>query len=152
MTMTVSDTGIGIAPNQYKFLFEPFKQLDSRLNRQYEGTGLGLALTRKLALLHGGDVTVESTLGEGSRFTLFLPNQHQTGGGLARLGKVEILTSTVDIGQLTIEHPNLREEIQNSNITPSHTNQIPAAQELFPLSSDKRVHWLLTVLSLESEE
>ncbi|MDM9380591.1 PAS domain S-box protein [Chlorogloeopsis sp. ULAP01] len=78
ITFTVSDTGIGIAPSHFKFLFEPFKQLDSRLSRQYEGTGLGLALTRKLARLHGGDVTVESTLGKGSRFTIFLPNQlHQ---------------------------------------------------------------------------
>ncbi|MUH00455.1 PAS domain S-box protein [Scytonema sp. UIC 10036] len=78
IAFTVIDTGIGIDPNQFQFLFEPFKQLDSRLNRQYEGTGLGLALTRKLARLHGGDVTVESTLGQGSRFTLFLPNkQHQ---------------------------------------------------------------------------
>ncbi|MDZ8050759.1 MAG: PAS domain S-box protein [Aulosira sp. ZfuVER01] len=75
ITFTVADTGIGIDSNQFQFLFEPFKQLDSRLNRQYEGTGLGLALTRKLARLHGGDVTVESTLGEGSRFTLFLPEQ-----------------------------------------------------------------------------
>jgi PAS domain S-box-containing protein len=75
ITFTVVDTGIGIDSNNFQFLFEPFKQLDSRLNRQYEGTGLGLALTRKLARLHGGDVTVESTLGEGSRFTLFLPNQ-----------------------------------------------------------------------------
>ncbi|MCC5630379.1 PAS domain S-box protein [Nostoc sphaeroides CHAB 2801] len=74
ITFTVSDTGIGIDSNQLQFLFEPFKQLDSRLNRQYEGTGLGLALTRKLARLHGGDVTVTSTLGEGSQFTLFLPN------------------------------------------------------------------------------
>ena len=70
----VSDTGIGIQPNQLQDLFEPFKQLDSRLNRQYEGTGLGLALTRKLARLHDGDVTVESTYGKGSRFTLFLPD------------------------------------------------------------------------------
>jgi PAS domain S-box-containing protein len=75
ITFTVVDTGIGIDSNHFKFLFEPFKQLDSRLNRQYEGTGLGLALSRKLARLHGGDVTVESTLGEGSRFTLFLPDQ-----------------------------------------------------------------------------
>lgn len=75
ITFTVSDTGIGIDSNQFQFLFEPFKQLDSRLNRQYEGTGLGLALTRKLARLHGGDVTVTSTLGEGSQFTLFLPDQ-----------------------------------------------------------------------------
>lgn len=77
LIFTVSDTGIGIDSNHFKFLFEPFKQLDSRLNREYEGTGLGLALTRKLARLHGGDVTVESTLGEGSSFILFLPDQPQ---------------------------------------------------------------------------
>ncbi|QSJ18103.1 PAS domain S-box protein [Nostoc sp. UHCC 0702] len=77
ITFTVSDTGIGIDENQFQFLFEPFKQLDSKLNRQYEGTGLGLALTRKLARLHGGDVTVVSTLGKGSQFTLFLPDQGQ---------------------------------------------------------------------------
>ena len=71
----VYDTGVGIKPDQFKYLFEPFKQLDSRLNRQYEGTGLGLALTRKLARLHDGDVTVESTSGKGSRFTLFLPDR-----------------------------------------------------------------------------
>ena len=70
----VCDTGIGIEPAQFKYLFEPFKQLDSRLNRQYEGMGLGLALTRKLARLHGGDVTVESNFQEGSRFTLLIPD------------------------------------------------------------------------------
>ncbi|AFY58106.1 PAS domain S-box [Rivularia sp. PCC 7116] len=70
----VSDTGIGIKSHHFEYLFEPFKQLDSRLNRQYEGTGLGLALTRKLARLHGGDVTVESTPEKGSRFTLFIPD------------------------------------------------------------------------------
>ena len=90
ITFTVSDTGIGIDLNQSKFLFEPFKQLDSRLNRQYEGTGLGLALTRKLARLHGGDVTVESTLGEGSRFTLFLPDDRsEETGELEKLGDGE---------------------------------------------------------------
>ena len=71
----VSDTGIGIQPHQFHHLFEPFRQLDSRLSRQYEGTGLGLALTRKLARLHGGNVRVESTSGKGSRFTLFLPDK-----------------------------------------------------------------------------
>ncbi|MEH2068071.1 MAG: PAS domain S-box protein [Nostoc sp.] len=75
MKFIVLDTGIGIDSSQFEFLFEPFKQLDSQLNRQYEGTGLGLALTRKLARLHGGDVTVTSTLGKGSEFTLFLPNR-----------------------------------------------------------------------------
>ncbi|MEM7553642.1 MAG: PAS domain S-box protein [Cyanobacteria bacterium P01_A01_bin.84] len=72
---TVSDTGIGIDSDKVSSLFQPFQQLDSRLNRQYEGTGLGLALTRKLARLHGGDIILESALGKGSNFTLFLPNQ-----------------------------------------------------------------------------
>ncbi|MEH2112277.1 GAF domain-containing sensor histidine kinase [Nostoc sp.] len=79
ITFTISDTGIGIDSSQFQFLFEPFKQLDSRLNRQYEGTGLGLALTRKLARLHGGGVTVTSTLRKGSQFTLFLPNSAHLG-------------------------------------------------------------------------
>lgn len=73
----VLDTGIGIESSQINLLFQPFKQLDSRLNRHYEGTGLGLALTRKLARLHGGDVTVKSTVGEGSQFTLLLPSRQE---------------------------------------------------------------------------
>jgi len=70
---TVEDTGIGIAPDGIAQLFQPFQQLDSRLSRQHEGTGLGLSLVRHLADLHGGSVTVESTVGQGSRFTIALP-------------------------------------------------------------------------------
>ncbi|MBF2028777.1 MAG: GAF domain-containing protein [Oscillatoriales cyanobacterium C42_A2020_001] len=74
ITFTVKDTGIGIAAEKLPLLFQPFSQLDSQLSRRYEGTGLGLALTRKLARLHGGDITVESTLDQGSEFTLYLPD------------------------------------------------------------------------------
>ena len=70
---TVWDTGIGISPENLSRLFQPFVQLDSRLARQYEGTGLGLALVKRLVELHGGSVLVESQLGEGSRFTVVLP-------------------------------------------------------------------------------
>jgi PAS domain S-box-containing protein len=71
----VWDKGIGISPADQPRLFQPFAQLDSRLARQYEGAGLGLALVRRLAEMQGGRVTVESTgvPGEGSRFTLCLP-------------------------------------------------------------------------------
>ncbi|MFB2838321.1 ATP-binding protein [Floridanema evergladense] len=70
----VADTGIGIASEDISELFQPFSQLDSKLNRQYQGTGLGLVLTRRLARLHGGDLTVESQLGVGSKFTIYLPD------------------------------------------------------------------------------
>ena len=70
---SVTDTGIGIAPQDLGRLFQPFVQLDSTLNRQYEGTGLGLSLVQKLADLHGGSVQVESEFGKGSRFTVYLP-------------------------------------------------------------------------------
>jgi signal transduction histidine kinase len=69
----VSDTGIGIAQEEQAILFQPFQQLNSGMNRQDKGTGLGLALARNLAQLHGGDITVESELGSGSCFTLLLP-------------------------------------------------------------------------------
>jgi PAS domain S-box-containing protein len=73
VTFTVSDTGIGIAPEELGRLFKPFEQLDSGLSRSHEGTGLGLALVARLAELHQGRVTVESELGKGSRFSLILP-------------------------------------------------------------------------------
>jgi len=73
LRFAVIDTGIGIAPEDVKRLFTPFAQVDSSLNRQYEGTGLGLALVRRLVELHQGKVGATSTLGEGSCFTICLP-------------------------------------------------------------------------------
>jgi signal transduction histidine kinase len=69
----VWDKGIGIAAEDLPRLFKPFTQLDSGLAREYAGTGLGLALVQRMAHLHGGEIRVESTLGEGSTFTLTLP-------------------------------------------------------------------------------
>ena len=70
--LTVWDRGIGIAPDDQQRIFQPFTQLDSRLTRQYAGTGLGLALVQRMVNLLGGSVTVESAPGAGSRFTVAL--------------------------------------------------------------------------------
>jgi signal transduction histidine kinase len=70
---TVEDSGIGIAPHDLARLFQPFVQVDGRLTRRHEGTGLGLALVRRLAELHGGRVEATSELGKGSRFSVVLP-------------------------------------------------------------------------------
>lgn len=72
---TVWDTGIGIAKENFQHLFKPFTQLDSRLSREYNGTGLGLTLVHRLTELHGGGVSVTSQLGQGSCFTVSLPWQ-----------------------------------------------------------------------------
>lgn len=71
--LSVIDTGIGIAAADIPKLFKPFVQIDSRLNRPHSGTGLGLALVHRLVDLHGGDVALKSTVGEGSCFTVNLP-------------------------------------------------------------------------------
>jgi signal transduction histidine kinase len=68
----VTDTGPGIPPGKVEAIFEPFVQLGGNLTRIAEGTGLGLAISRELARAMGGDVTVRSTFGEGSSFTLTL--------------------------------------------------------------------------------
>ena len=69
----VWDTGIGISQEDMELLFQPFVQLDGKLSRQYPGTGLGLTLVQKMTELHGGSVSVESAVGQGSRFTVSLP-------------------------------------------------------------------------------
>jgi signal transduction histidine kinase/ActR/RegA family two-component response regulator len=71
--ISVTDNGIGISNSDIERLFRPFTQLDSKLSRQYAGTGLGLSLVLRLAELHGGSVEVKSELGKGSCFTVSLP-------------------------------------------------------------------------------
>jgi CheY-like chemotaxis protein/anti-sigma regulatory factor (Ser/Thr protein kinase) len=82
---SVIDTGVGIAPKDLQRLFQPFVQLESSLNRQYEGTGLGLALVQRLTDFHGGSVEVESEVGIGSRFTINLPCKQETEAQLRNL-------------------------------------------------------------------
>jgi signal transduction histidine kinase len=80
LKITVTDNGIGISPEGLQRLFTPFSQIDSGLARRFEGTGLGLAMVKLLAELHGGAVAVESAVGEGSRFTVWLPVWAQAEG------------------------------------------------------------------------
>ncbi len=76
VVFSINDTGIGIAESDRTKLFQPFVQIDSALNRQHTGTGLGLSLVKRLIDLHGGHITVASTPGQGSCFSVKIPCVH----------------------------------------------------------------------------
>lgn len=87
--ITVWDTGIGIATGHMQQLFQPFVQLDSRLSREFSGTGLGLSLVLRMMELHGGSVAVQSEVGQGSRFTVSFP-WDQSEGGVSQLSEDDL--------------------------------------------------------------
>ncbi|MEE3716925.1 response regulator [Tumidithrix elongata RA019] len=73
IAFSIADSGIGIAPEDIQKLFQSFVQIDSKLSRKYNGTGLGLSLVKRIAEMHGGSVTVESEINQGSCFTVRIP-------------------------------------------------------------------------------
>jgi PAS domain S-box-containing protein len=101
LKITVTDSGMGISPDGLELLYKPFSQIDSGLARKFEGTGLGLAMVKLLADLHAGAVAVESEVGKGSRFTVWLPFRPAEGKVLTPARPMPALTNVALPGSLT---------------------------------------------------
>ncbi len=133
---TVWDSGIGISEEDQAKLFKPFVQLDSRLSREYNGTGLGLSLVMRLTEMHGGRVTLDSKPGKGSRFSIFLPAAAASGAASAPAPAAAPLIVSFPILRdrhpiiLLIEDNVLNQETIQTYLT-AHGCQVTVAKDAF---------------------
>ncbi len=132
LIVRVSDTGIGISKEDIERLAQPFEQIDSQHSRKHEGTGLGLALSKSLVELHGGNFKIESVLGEGTTVIFTLPlsppkvvektESNEVGSEITRLAKD--IADVLSVGEASMEHRRVQ------------SAPAPQAQVMQPQSSE----------------
>lgn len=106
LAITIADTGIGIPEDRFDGIFKSFEQADGSTAREYGGTGLGLAVTQQLVELHGGNIQLVSTVGEGSQFTFTLPTSPTQVKPLSKTRPIQSLAKATELKQQSLIQPN----------------------------------------------
>ena len=133
ITIEIEDTGIGIASDKQKIIFNSFQQSSETISRKYGGTGLGLSITKKLTEILGGTITLHSELGKGSKFTLFFPSikiiSHQSSQSSILPHDFELTTNQKQKANkpITIKKKNIAQE--SLNVLPKLLKKIAELQE-----------------------